>query len=111
MNCTITERRRVVIGLGELGGTEELSPPSYRVRKELFRNIPRAERAVMYYFLVKVLDLPDDAMMTKMVVSLVRRGIAPEMLCLADLKQLSLFVRNLGRKGVERLEQAIRSYK
>lgn len=90
---------------------KEIAFPSRKVPINLCRSIPGDRHAVMYHFLVKLLKIPDSSITNRMVVALVRAGITPDILCLADLTQLTFNVRNFGPRSVEIIEKAIRSYK
>jgi hypothetical protein len=93
------------------GSTKEMPHPSRKAPTSLRQSIPRDGKPIMHYFLVKMLKLPDNQMTKRMVTALVRSGLTPDMLCMADLEQLSYYVGNFGTKSVEILERAIRSYK
>ena len=90
---------------------KEIPGPSRKTQKDLRRKIPRDEKPIMYYFLVKILKLPDNTMTKMMVARLTRAGVTPDMLCLVDLKKLSRYVPNFGPKSTEILEAAMKSRK
>ncbi len=110
MDVKINDGERVEIMYPD-GVTQEIPPPSHKVRADLRRSIPGDRIAAMYYFLVKILKLSDNKMTERIIMALVRSGITPKMLCLADLTELSYHVMNFGPKSVQILETAIRSYK
>lgn len=88
----------------------QLPLPQYGV-KELLEDLPESGKSNMYYFLVKVLKLPDSAGTTRMVNALSNYGATPEMLCLADLEKLSAYVDDFGDTSRKILEFAIWKYK
>ncbi len=84
-----------------------LRKPRGGTRKALLRKIPsKPSMAMMYYFIVKILGIPDTKATERMIRRFIWYGITPEMLCLIDLRDLPLFIRGFGQKGLEILETA-----
>jgi hypothetical protein len=107
----INDKGHLVVYLGEHLGEVEIPSPGYKVKAPLLESAQKTQKAAMRYFLIHELKLPDDKLTERIGNAFLRRGVTPEMILLADLTKLKPHVRNLGVKGVEILERAIRNYK
>jgi len=68
------------------------------------------EEAPMFYFLMRVLNLPKDMLTTKLVHKFTISNITPEMLINVDINELLSRFRGFGQKSITRLKKALTKY-